>query len=433
MNFPRRWASLAVGVGLVAFPAAAADLAVERWTLAEGTDLLLVEDHRVPLAHVVVEFPVGTWSPWAVREQAGKAFAIQPYDPGGRLRARADALSIDLTVEMGSHASTITVSCHADDLEAALALVADVLANREFDEHELRRWTKAGKINWKTSQKQPEFRLAQAEALRLYAGDDPRRRAYEPPAQKRTDTTRLAATRDTVVRLPRRAIGFAGDVTRERAERLAVGLLPPPLAEAPEGLEPHFSPLTPMDELPAEQELTMPRIQQAFFAYGRHSLTWNDPRYPAFLVADHVLGGHFFSRMYVALRHEGGETYGAGTRGRGGLYPEGYALETFTRGDNAAETEAKLRAVLERLHADGITEEERQAAVGFLLGERPFRRQAPSQILARALWERRHGLPPGFHDGLTDRAAAVPLAEINAFILDFYDPAGFRMLKLSPR
>jgi predicted Zn-dependent peptidase len=70
--------------------------------------------------------------------------------------------------------------------------------------------------------------------------------------------------------------------------------------------------------------------------------------------------------------------------------------------------------------------------VGYLLGRRPFSRQTPAQVLDRALWERRHGLPAGFSDALVDRAAQLPLSEINAFIREFYDPRRFTMVLVSP-
>jgi zinc protease len=187
-----------------------------------------------------------------------------------------------------------------------------------------------------------------------------------------------------------------------------------------------------MAQLPRRHVEAMPKIQQTFFGYARHSLTYASPDYPAFVIADQVLGGHFFSRMYRALRHEGGETYGAGTTGEGGPWAEGYALWTFTRGENVALTEEKLRDVLRVLHEGGITEDERQAAASHLVGQRAFSRQAPSQILNRYLWERRYGLPAGFYDDLVDRAAAVPLADVNAFVRDFYDPRHFSMLLISP-
>jgi predicted Zn-dependent peptidase len=418
-----------LGAGL----ASATDYEIERWDLEEGTEVILVEDHRTPLVNVVIEIPVGHWSPWAREQHAEEAFEIQDYDPDGTLRARADQLSADLGVRMGAYASTVSASCLREDLKSVLRLIGDVLTNRDFDKHELKRWNKSAKLAWKGSQKEPEFRLGQVGARLLYEADDPRRRGYEEPRRMITDGNRLAEARDVVARVPGRVIAFAGDLTRDDAERFASGLLPPVAESPPEGLEPVLGPVTAMEDISREHVETMPRIKQTFFGYGRHSLTYDDPSYPAFIVADHVLAGHFFSRMYKALRHEGGETYSAGTEGSGGVYREGYALVTYTRAENAEATEDKLREVLRVFHEGGITEEERQAAVGFLLGRRPFGRQSPAQILGRCLWERRHGLPTDFYDDLIDRTARVPLDEINAFIREFYDPAGFAMLKVSPK
>lgn len=405
---------------------------VQRWQFEPGTEIALVEDSRAPLVHVTLEFPVGNWSPWAVEQHADEAFDIQLYDPQGSLRARADRLSVDLSVGMYADVARIGVDCLRDDVDAALGLVRELIANRDFDRAELKRWNKNDGLGWKVSQKEPSFRIRQAAARMLYDADDPRRRAYERPRARIADAERLAEARDIVVRLPGRIVGFAGQITRAEAERLVTDLLPPVLEMAPGGLDPLLGPMTPIAELPAVQVETMPKIQQTFFAYGRHSLTYESPHYPAFMVADNVLGGHFFSRMYTALRHEGGETYGAGTIGRGGVYREGYALTTFTRAENSAATEAKLRAVLTRLHEDGITEEERAAAVGYIQGSRAFSRQSPAQILARFLWERRNELPAGYYDALIDGVSGIPLSEINAFIAEFYDPRQFVMLELSP-
>lgn len=424
---------LFIAAAAVSASAWAGEYEVQRWQLDPGTEVVLVEDHRAPIVQVRVEFPVGHWSPWAQSHHAEEAFEIQLYDAEGSLRARADALSAELVFGMDPRSASARVTCLREDVAAALELVRDVLGNRDFDVAELKRWNKSDRLAWEASLKEPRFRLAQASARLVYAEGDPRRRDYEKPRPRITNAAKLAEVRDAVVQLPGRVIGFAGAVTRAEAERHAEGLLPPVLETTPEGLETALSPMTPMDQLPPEHVETMPKVQQTFFGYGRHSLTYESPRYPAFLVADNVLGGHFFSRMYKALRHDGGETYGAGTTGNGGIHPEAYALVTFTRGENSAATERKLRDVLALFHEDGITEEEREAAVGYLVGRRPFSRQSPSQILDRHLRERRHGLPTGFYDDLIDRAAAVPLSEINAFIREFYDPRGFEMVKIMPK
>src|SRR6185503_420515 len=109
-----------------------------------------------------------------------------------------------------------------------------------------------------------------------------------------------------------------------------------------------------------------------------------------------------------------------------------YGMGTFTRTANVAVTETKLREVLRVFHEKGITEEERADAAGYLRGQRAFGRQSPAQVLSRFLTERRLGLPEGFFDRLAERAASLPLDDIDAFIARFYAPERFSMVKVAP-
>jgi predicted Zn-dependent peptidase len=405
---------------------------IRTWALDPTTEWVLLEDHRVPLVEVWIEFPVGKWSPWASDNAAEEAFEIQLYDPDNALRRRADALAVDLSLRMGSHSGSIVARCSRESVDDAVALIRDVLSNRDFDRGRLGRWSRQRRLEWKASLKNPLVRLRQAGARLLLARDDPRRRAWERPRKVSRDVRHLVAVRDAIVRMPGRTIAFAGDIDEAEALRLADDLLPPAAAEPPADIAPRLFPIDVVTGPELDHRLKLPRINQVYYGYGRTGLAYDDVRYPAFLVADHVLGGHFFSRLYKALRHEGGETYGATTFGGGGIAPGPYALTTFTRSDNAAHTEEKLREVLRVFREHGITEEERQAAVGYLRGNRAFSRQSPAQILSRWLWERRHDYAEGFWDDLVERAAAVPLEDVNAFIEDFYDPARFTMIQVVP-
>lgn len=396
-----------------------------------GTTLVLVEDHRAPLVHLVMEFPVGSWSPWARRVHLEEAFAIQLYDPQGKLRARADELAMEIGLSVGDRQSSIEASFLKEDLPAALDLVRDVLRNRDFDPSELGRWGRQRKLLWLASLKQPFFVVVQAVHRELFAPGDPRRIPWEEPDPVSRNLGALARARDIAVGLPGRVIGFAGDLTGEEAERAAAGLLPPLVSEPPRDLEVRFAPVRAAAER-RDETVRLPRLTQVYLAYARESLPWTDPDYPAFVVADHVLGGHFYSRLYEALRHEGGETYASWTQSRGDVIVGAYGLGTFTRAPNAARTEEKLRQVLERLHEKGITEEEREAAIGYLRGRRAMDKQSPEAILRRWLSERRLGLPEGFSDRLPDLAAQVSLEEINRFIARWYDPARFFMVRAVP-
>jgi len=416
----------------MAVPALLLAAAVATWNVDAGTQGVLVEDHRAPLVAVTIEFPVGTWSTWARDHDASDAFTFQDDDPDRALRKRADALAATITLGMGNRSASLKLRCLKPDLDAALALAKDVLANTRYDPHELKRESRERKILWRGNETDVAFRMAQATARLLFAQNDPRRLPYEKPARVETNVAKLVAARDAMIRWPGRVVGFAGDLTQGEAERAASGLLPDPLAAIPDGVSPRFDALTPADVRAKTQDIAMRNLTQVYLELVRDSLPWNDPQSPAFLVADHVLGGHFYSRLYVALRHDAGDTYGAGTTDRGDVVPNAYVVSTYTRAENAAGIEAKLRAAMTLFREQGITEEERATAISYLRGNRAFSRQSAGQILGRWLTERRLGLAPGFLDEQVERAATLSRDEINAFIREFYDPSRFSMLRAVP-
>ena len=106
-----------------------------------------------------------------------------------------------------------------------------------------------------------------------------------------------------------------------------------------------------------------------------------------------------------------------------GCIPSKALLESSERYDQTAR----------HLAEHGISAEEREAAAGYLTGRRPFRRQSPDQVLSRYLTERALGLESGFFDDAIERAAHLPLEEVNAFIRRFYDPAAFGLVRVEPR
>jgi predicted Zn-dependent peptidase len=394
----------AAALGLL-LAAAAPARAATTWEVDAGTLGVLVADARTPTVHLHVEWPVGRWSPWFREHHGAEAFEIQLHDPDGALRRRADRLAADVTLEAGNRAVMLGVSCLTQDLEPALGLVRDMLSNRDFDRGELKLRAPSARIVWEASLKNPDIRIGRAEALALFRAGDPRRIPWEGPEHVSLDVEALGRMRDLVVRLPGRVVAFAGDLTLEQARAAAAGLLPAASASAPAGLAPDLRPLVEPSARPAESELRLPRLTQVYFAYGRDALPWGEADYPAFLLADHVLAGHFYSRLYVALRHEGGETYGAGSDNAGDVVPG---------------------------PEQGLTAGELADAAGYLRGRQPFTRQSPEQRLGRWLYERRLGLPAGFLDALPERAAGLSLEQVNAFVARWYDPAHFTMIRLLP-
>ncbi len=422
----------AVSAGLVTSASDEPRFPIHTWQVDEHTTGLLVEDHRAPIISLNLEFTAGTWSAWGQMKDLSTALSASFYDPDAELRRRSDELVAGIGLGVGSRAGSLTASCLKDDLPEVLQLVRDVLANDDFDRSEVKRWKQQAALSWKSRETDVSFQGRRLMVRVLFREGDPRRRPYDEPRRVETDTVELRKIRDRIIRLPGRVIGLAGDLTPKEAEAVARDLLPQSMADGGGELGSALLPIRPREE---RQDATahVRRLTQVYFGLGRESLTYDDPDYPAFVLANHVLGGHFYSRLSVALRHEGGETYGAGVRSEGGVDPGPFVLGSFTKTDNAAHAEEKMRKVLRVFHADGITEDERAETVSHFLGRAPFGRQSAGQLLWRRLSERRAGLPDGFFDQLPNRIAALSLDEINAFISTYYDPARFVMGRVAPQ
>ncbi|MCP3979820.1 MAG: insulinase family protein [bacterium] len=416
---------------LLAGPAPAA--APEVWTADPGTTVVLVRDDRAPLVEVRVEFPAGSWSPWFRDAPAGEAFEIQLHVEDDSLRARADGIPVAADLRVLGRYCRLWLRFDRADIEVVSDWVRDLLSSSAFDRAVLSRRKRERSIQWRADEKLPFFRLWQGAHRALYAEDDPRRLAWEAPPRMETRRDRLAAARDLLVRVPGRRVGFAGHVTRDEADAVVRRMLPESVPEVPPGIEPELGPAIPVAARADEIRVGLRGLTQVYFAIVAESTTSGAPDYAAFRVADHVLGGHFYSRMSVALRHATGDSYGAWSRSRGDAAPGVYMIGSFTRTDNIEPTLVRLWEALRAFHAEGITEDERHAALGFLSGARARVAQSPGQRLARAMGELRQGFEVGHHDRVVERAAALSLAEINAFIDAFYDPGRFTLVRVGPR
>jgi len=424
---------LALALGTRA--AGAEPLGVEKaqiWKADSATTVIFVEDHRAPLVEIRLVFPQGKWSPWMRRvPRVADLFELQNMDPNGLLRGRGDRLGADVVLMSDARLSELSLGCRKPDLDSVADLARAILTNRDLDRREIRRQALQKKFEWSASEKDPNFVRWQAALRTLFAPGDPRRDQYEPPPRSSGDYDLLVAMRDTLVRLPGRVIGLAGDLTRGEAEGLASGLLPVALASARASSAPNLPPIVEAPARPREKTIRLDHLTQAYLALSRDAPGLDDPDYPAFSIANQVLAGNYLeSRLYQAVRLKSGDVYGAGANHITEAGPNVYAIVASTRASNGPSVEVKLRKALSDLCAGGISEQERSDAVGYMKGQRLFSLQEPGKVLDGIIRDRSRGLPPDYRASLLARQKSLTLAEINAFIRRFYDPGAFTLVRV---
>ena len=406
---------------------------IQTWYLEDGTEVMLLEDFRAPLVSIELNFPVNRLMPWSMKNGGDVAFACQTMAPDRRIRKKAERLGAYLSASMGWGRARIGGSSLATDFPELVELIRESLTNREFDKKEVRMWQRDRILTWKSGTTNPRTELSKHAMSLVYPlTGDPRNSLYDKPKSIRVNDQRLAAVRDTVIAAPGRNIAVSGAVRKEELELLIKDLLPP--IDDPDLF--HDTLNEPASFSSGTEEIVeLKKLTQVYLALVRDSMPFKHEDYPAYLVANQILGGTFSSRLYQKLRHESGDTYSATlsswytTASRPGML----ILQTYTRAENAQAAERKLKDVLMEVYVDGVTDSEVQQALAYLKGRLVFARETPSQVVNQAAVNKVAGLPPNFREVTLERAAAMGLDEINSFIRSFYDPTKFALVKVIPK
>jgi zinc protease len=274
-------------------------------------------------------------------------------DLGGALDASGD-------VEYGEVRGT-ALARHWAEL---LGLVAEVALNPTLPAEEIER----------------ERRLIQS-AIQS-RGDTPFQRAFDAVLQdlygphpyawpnvgrresiERVDRAALAAHYAAIYRPDRMVLAVSGQVPAERvlrvAERLLGGM---PAATGP-------TPVAPQSPTPRLERRVVERpVQQAQVLVAALGPPLTAPDYPAVRVLGTVLGGGMSGRLFSDLRDRRGLAYSVGTLGTFRTGPSFLVTYLGTAPANVEAAEAGVRAELERIRTEAVSERELARAKAFLLG-----------------------------------------------------------------
>ena len=129
-------------IALLSLAMAESPMQIHTWTLENNDTVILVEDHRVPVALVNTRFPTGDLSPWFTENHGEEAFQILYYDADQSIAQRTNTLAASLSASCGDHACKSVVTLLKSDIDAGVQLYKDMLGNTNINPDELGRWKK---------------------------------------------------------------------------------------------------------------------------------------------------------------------------------------------------------------------------------------------------------------------------------------------------
>jgi zinc protease len=114
-----------------------------------------------------------------------------------------------------------------------------------------------------------------------------------------------------------------------------------------------------------------PDASQAYFAIGNVGVASNDPDRVAIHVVNTIFGGRFTSDLNEALRVESGYTYGAESFFDQRKMAGPFAIFSFTKNETTTPAIDLALQVLDKLHKNGVTEEQLKSAKSYIKGQFP--------------------------------------------------------------
>lgn len=325
---------------------------------------------------------------------------------GVRLSLDLEKLGTSLGAGADWDNTVVSMTVLKDKLEAAFAILAEVILSPAFGEEDVARLKAERLAERMQILDEPRGLADESFAGRVYAD-----RARFSRPMSGTAKSVSAIRRDDLEGFYKRnyvpqgtTLIFAGDISPEEAMRLA--------ESAFGGWKGERGPLpvnadSPARDTRAIEIVARPDAAQSEVRIGHVGVPRSHPDYFRIVVMNAVLGGLFSSRINLNLREVHGYTYGASSyfdwRRQSGPFAISTAVQSEVTGAAIAETLKEI----DRMREEEIGEDELTLATSYLEGVFPIRYETTAAIASALANLATFGLPEDYYDTYRENIAAV--------------------------
>jgi zinc protease len=393
-------------------------------TLANGLQLVLVEDNRLPLVSLRLAFRSGDANDPASLPGLSDMMShllTEGTETRTSRQIAEDVERLGATLTVGSSSDFTTVAGSALSIYAneVLELIADVALRSSFPQNEIdlaRENTKQLLIQQRA---QPTF-LASERVARVMFGEHPYARVS--PTPESLD----AMTRDKLVSfrkstfVPNHAVMIVvGDVQRDEIlkhiDRLFGNWEPRTLSDS------NFS-APPERGTRAAYVVDRPGSAQSNIVIATSGIKRTSLDYFPMLLMHTVLGANASSRLFMNLREQKGYTYGAysnlDARRLAGTFRATAEVRTQVTGASLKEFVYEL----ERIRNEVVSQEELDNARSYLTGVFPIRIETQDGLIDQLVSIKLFDLPGDYLHTYRDRVNAVTAEEIQRVAQAYVTP-----------
>ena len=401
--------------------------------LPNGINLMILEDHRVPL--ITVQFDIDgagpMYEPAAQPGLAGAAAGLLTEGTKTRtskqIAEQIDSLGASLTTfaGFGSGSAVVTASGLSDTFEQWFALTADVLLHPSFPADELAQYQARTKPALLQQRSQPGFLANQTMSRALYGTYPAAVVSTTPESLDSLTPAMLADWHDQHYAPQNTILAISGDVYAQTL----IPKLRQWLAEWPRSKAAvHFAAGPP----PASKEkiflVDRPGSVQTTLLMGNLAIDRTNPDYPPLVVMNEVLGAGSASRLFLNLREEKGYTYGVYSnliaRKYAGPWTAGGNLRTEVT--DGAMTEF-LRE-LNRIRDEKVPDDELDAARRSVVARFALSLESPQQLIGYAITRKAYNFPADYWDKYPAQIAAIKADDVQRVARKYINPASMQVV-----
>jgi predicted Zn-dependent peptidase len=349
--------------------------AYQKFTLKNGLTVYLMEQKEVPMISVSAIFPAGAIFDGEKAGLASLTAAALQHGTASYSKQELDQQIDFIGASINSYANKeyagLSSSFASKDTEKMLGILNEVLTAPRFDTAEFTKEKKRALIRLEQQKESPRSVIGSYFDKFLYGEHVYGNIVSGTPATVQPLSAADIRAFYTSHYIPNgSAIAIAGDFDAKQMKALVTKAFSG-WKKAPAVLD--VSAKSAILKPSGNRVLLVNKndARETTFYIGAPGISRNNPDYIAIDVINTLLGGRFTSMLNDELRVNSGLTYGARSSFSTLKYGGSFAISTFTATENTEAAIDKSLEVLNRLHAQGVTEESLTSAKNYVKGQFP--------------------------------------------------------------
>lgn len=397
----------------------------EKFTLANGLTIYLMEQHEVPIINVSAILPAGaiydgTKSGLASLTASGLQYGTKNYSKT-KIEQELDFIGASLNTYASKESAGLTSKFASKDVDKVLPILKEILIDPIFDKEEFEKERKRVLTSLEQAKQSPRNVIGSYWDKFIYGNH-----VYGNPLTGSPETVSKFSIDDlkafyTSNYSPKgSAIAIVGDFSSKEMKTRLGSLFGSwkQNGTAQKNLAAQNVPLASSTRVLL---VNKEDARETTFLIGGLGIRRNNPDFVAIEVVNTVFGGRFTSWLNDELRVNSGLTYGANSRFTPLKNSGTFAISTFTANKTTAATIDKALQVLDSLHKNGIDEKTLTSAKNYVKGQFPPRYETSGQLaglLTQMFW---YGFNESYINNFQNNVDGLTVAKSRE-IIDKYFP-----------